>query len=126
MLSSRRLLKSFRYARHGLWRVAKEEQNFAMELIIGISAIILAILLKFALLEWAILSLTIGFVLIAELLNSAVERISDLLKPRLDIYVKEIKDIMAAAVFLAAGLAIIVGLILFLPHLIEQLITIFQ
>ena len=126
MLSCRRLLKSFRYARHGLWRVAKEEQNFAMELIIGISAIILAILLKFALLEWAILSLTIGFVLIAELLNSAVERISDLLKPRLDIYVKEIKDIMAAAVFLAAGLSVIVGLILFLPHLIKLLITIFQ
>ena len=126
MLSCRRLLKSFRYARHGLWRVAKEEQNFAIELTIGVSAIILASLLKFALLEWAILSLTIGFVLIVELLNSAVERVSDLLKPRLDIYVKEIKDIMAAAVFLAAGLAIVVGLILFLPHLIEQLITIFQ
>jgi diacylglycerol kinase len=126
MLSCRRLLKSFRYARHGLWRVAKEEQNFAIELTIGVSAIILASLLKFTLLEWAILSLTIGFVLIAELLNSAVERVSDLLKPRLDIYVKEIKDIMAAAVFLATGLAIVVGLILFLPHLIEQLITIFQ
>lgn len=126
MLSCRRLWKSFRYARHGLQRVAKEEQNFAIELTIGLGAVILAIILQFSLLEWTILVLTVGFVLMAELLNSAVERVSDLLKPRLDIYVKEIKDIMAATVFLAAGLSVIVGLILFLPHLIERLITIFQ
>ncbi len=126
MLSCRRLWKSFRYARYGLQRVAKEEQNFAIELTIGLGAVILAIILQFSLLEWTILVLTVGFVLMAELLNSAVERVSDLLKPRLDIYVKEIKDIMAATVFLAAGLSVIVGLILFLPHLIERLITIFQ
>ena len=126
MLSHRRLFNSFRFARHGLWQVIKEEQNFAIELAIGSGAIILAVIFKFALWEWAILILTIGFVLIIELLNSAVERVSDLLKPRLDIYVKEIKDIMAAAVFLAASLSIIIGLILFLPHLIEQLIIILQ
>ncbi|NCU44168.1 diacylglycerol kinase family protein [Candidatus Falkowbacteria bacterium] len=126
MLSCRRLLRSFRYARHGLWRVIKEEQNFAIELIVGLSALILAAILQFSLWEWAVLMLVIGFVLVAELLNSAVERVSDLLKPRLDIYVKEIKDIMAATVFVAAGLSVFVGLILFLPHLIEKLITIFQ
>lgn len=126
MLSCRRLWKSFRYARYGLQRVAKEEQNFAIELTIGLSALILAAILQFSLWEWAVLALVIGFVLIAELLNSAVERVSDLLKPRLDIYVKEIKDIMAATVFLSAVLSVIVGLILFLPHLIEGLITIFQ
>lgn len=126
MLSCRRLLKSFCYARQGLWRVAKEEQNFAIELVIGSIAILLALSLSFNLVEWMILLLTIGFVLIAELLNSAVERVSDLLKPRLDIYVKEIKDIMAATVFLAAGLSIVVGLLLFWPHLIKILVTIFQ
>ena len=126
MLSYRRLLRSFRYARRGLWQVAKEEQNFAIELAVGLWAIILAVGLRFNLVEWMILLLTIGFVLMAELLNSAVERVSDLLKPRLDIYVKEIKDIMAATVFLAAGLSVVVGLLLFLPHLIGLLINIFN
>lgn len=126
MLSYRRLLRSFRYARHGLQRVAQEEQNFAIELLFGLLAVIVAIWLDFNLLEWSVLLLTIGFVLMAELLNSAVERVSDLLKPRLDIYVKEIKDIMAATVFLAAGLSIIIGLLLFLPHLIGLLIIVFN
>ena len=126
MLSGKRLRKSFHYAHRGLRQVIKEEQNFALELSIAIVVIILAALSKFRAVEWAVLVLTICLVLLTEVFNSAMERVSDLLKPRLDIYVKEIKDIMAAAVFLAAGLSVIVGLILFLPHLIKLLITIFQ
>jgi diacylglycerol kinase len=126
MLSRRRLWKSFRYAQHGLKRVAHEEQNFAVELFIGLLAVILAILLKFGFIEWAILLLTIGFVLLAELLNSAVERVSDLLKPRLDIGVKEIKDIMAASVFVTAVIAVAVGCLLFVQPLFNFVYQHFQ
>jgi diacylglycerol kinase len=59
----------------------------------------------------------IGLVIIAELVNSAVERITDVLKPRINGYVKEIKDIMAAAVFVSALIAVIVGLIIFVPYI---------
>lgn len=126
MLSRRRLWKSFRYAQHGLKRVAHEEQNFAVELLIGLIAVILAGLLKFGLIEWAILLLTIGFVLLAELLNSAVERVSDLLKPRLDIGVKEIKDIMAAGVFVTAIIAVTIGFLLFIRPLFNFVYQYFQ
>lgn len=66
--------------------------------------------------EWAMLVLAICLVLIAEIINSAVERVTDVLKPRINSYVKEIKDIMAAAVLLASLTAIIVGIIIFWPH----------
>jgi diacylglycerol kinase len=51
-----------------------------------------------------------------ELANSAVERIADILKPRIHSYVKEIKDITAAAVMISAILSIIIGLIIFIPR----------
>ncbi|HNW55525.1 MAG TPA: diacylglycerol kinase family protein [bacterium] len=126
MLKIRRLLKSFRYAKQGIVRVFREEQNFTVELTIGLVAIVLAVFLNFNAVKWAILLLTCGLVLVAELLNSAVERVTDLLKPRLDVYVKEIKDIMAAAVFLAAGVSVLVGCCLFLGPLINLFINIFQ
>ena len=124
MLSGKRLKKSFHYAHRGLERVIKEEQNFALELSIAIVIIILAILSKFKAVEWAVLVLTISLVLLTEVFNSAVERVSDLLKPRLDIYVKEIKDIMAGAVFLAASTAVVVGIFLFGPRVIKLFMTI--
>jgi len=124
MLSGKRLKKSFHYAHRGLERVIKEEQNFALELSIAIVIIILAILSKFKAVEWAVLVLTISLVLLTEIFNSAVERVSDLLKPRLDIYVKEIKDIMAGAVFLAASTAVVVGVFLFGPRVIKLFMTI--
>jgi diacylglycerol kinase len=55
--------------------------------------------------------------MLMELANSAVERVADILKPRIHDYVKEIKDIMAAAVFLASMSAVVIGLIIFLPYL---------
>ena len=124
MSSGKRLRKSFHYAHRGLRRVIKEEQNFALELSIAIVIIILAILSKFKAVEWAVLVLTISLVLLTEIFNSAVERVSDLLKPRLDIYVKEIKDIMAGAVFLVASTAVVVGVFLFGPRVIKLFMTI--
>ena len=66
--------------------------------------------------EWTTLILIIGLVFLMELINSAVERVTDVLKPRIDNYVKEIKDIMAAAVMLASIVSIIIGLIIFIPY----------
>ena len=55
-----------------------------------------------------------------EIVNSAVERVTDILKPRIHSYVKEIKDIMAAAVMLSSIGAVLVGLLIFGPHLLAM------
>ena len=67
--------------------------------------------------ERVILFLVIMEVLVMELLNTVVERVVDILKPRIHPYARLIKDLMASTVLLSAILAIIIGWIIFLPHL---------
>lgn len=110
-----RLIKSFTYAWRGLFKVLKEEQNLKIQTFAGLVAIFFAAYFKITRLEWLSLILVIGLVLVMETVNSAVERVTDVLKPRINNYVKEIKDIMAAAVMLASLVAFIVGLLIFFP-----------
>lgn len=69
--------------------------------------------------EWSVVFLAVALVLVLELLNSAVERIIDLLKPRLHHYVADIKDITAGMVLVASVGSVMVGLAIFMPHLVE-------
>jgi diacylglycerol kinase len=116
MIKFSRLIKSFTYAIKGLIRTFQEEQNLKIQSFFGIAVLFLGWLFEIAATEWIFLILAIGLVLLAELINSAVERISDVLKPRINSYVKEIKDIMAAAVLLSSLIAVLVGLIIFIPY----------
>ena len=117
MIKFKRLIKSFRYASKGLWKTLREEQNLQVQGSAALFVIIMAGFFRVSRLEWAILVLIIGLVVLMEILNSAVERVSDVLKPRINSYVKEIKDIMAAAVMLASIIAVIIGLIIFTPYI---------
>ncbi|MBU0636924.1 MAG: diacylglycerol kinase [Patescibacteria group bacterium] len=117
MIKITKLAKSFIYAWRGLNKVFKEEQNLKIQLIMGLLIITLAWYFQVNLWELIVLILIIILVILMELANSAVERITDVLKPRINGYVKDIKDIMAAAVLVASIAAIIVGLLIFLPYL---------
>ncbi|MDD5072094.1 MAG: diacylglycerol kinase family protein [Patescibacteria group bacterium] len=119
MVKIKRLYKSFAYAFRGLGKTLKEEQNLQIQSLAALLVILLGWYFKIASWEWVVLILISVLVLLMELVNSAVERITDVLKPRLDSYVKEIKDIMAAAVMLASIMAVIVGLIIFLPYFVD-------
>lgn len=117
MFDLKRLGKSFTYAFRGFFKTFKEEQNLQVQSIIAIIIIVIGFILEIKSLEWCLIIFVIGLVVLMELANSAVERIADVLKPRIHNYVKEIKDIMAAAVMLSAFLAIVVGLIIFIPYI---------
>src|SRR4030042_1674139 len=110
MIRFNRLLKSFRYAWKGLVKTFREEQNFRIQSVIGLVTLMLAALFKINVFEWCLLIFVISLVLLMELANSALERVTDVLKPRINSYVMEIKDIMAAAVMLASLVAIIIGI----------------
>jgi diacylglycerol kinase len=69
--------------------------------------------------EWCLIIISIVLVVLMEIINSAVERISDVLKPRIHEYVKEVKDIMAAAVMLSSLSAVAVGLFVFIPYFLK-------
>ena len=119
MLKIKRLAKSFFYSFRGLKKVFFEEQNFKIQLIAAGLVFVLGIYFGITTLEWIAIVLVSGMVLIAEIINSAIERITDALKPRLDNYVKEIKDIMSGAVMLASIIAIIIGILVFYPYFIH-------
>lgn len=117
MIRVGRLFKSFGYALKGLIKTFREEQNLRIQTVLSLIAFILGAYFKISRLEWAAIIVVICIVLFAEIANSAVERITDVLKPRINSYVKEIKDIMAAAVLLSSIAAGVVGLLVFWPYL---------
>ena len=114
-----RRMKSFKYAFNGLNFVFKTQINFKIHLVAAIFAIASGIWLKINYFEWLILIIVIFFVLIAETFNTVVEKIMDYINPDFDEKIGIIKDLAAAAVLLAAILSIIVGLIIFLPKLLQ-------
>lgn len=118
MSKKRSLAKSFGYAIEGFIEALKEEPNFRIHTFLAIVAVILAYNLSFTLKEWAILAITISFVLVTELFNTVAEAMVDLVSPEIKDKAKLAKDVSAAAVLITALLAIGVFLLLFLPKLI--------
>lgn len=96
----------------------KNEQNFRIQLIIGILVIIAMILLQVEIWQAIVLLMLILTVLVLELINTIFEKIVDILKPRIHFYVEIIKDIMAAAVLLASIGAALIAFLIFVPYLI--------
>ncbi|MCD4694155.1 diacylglycerol kinase family protein [bacterium] len=117
MIKISRLIKSFRYSIKGLIKTWREEQNLQIQSIIALLVLFLAFYFRITSIEWALLIFSISLVLTVELINSAVERITDILKPRINGYVKEIKDIMAGAVLLISIMSVVVGFLIFFPYI---------
>ena len=113
-----KLLNSFRPALHGVSHVAREEQNFRIQLAVAAVVLVLMFVLSIPPGEKALLLLATVLVLVLELLNSVFERITDLMKPRVHHYVEDIKDMMAGAVLVAALGAAGIGLAIFWPYLV--------
>lgn len=107
----------FSFAWNGIREVARTERNFQIHLAATLLIIIAGFIFQLTRLEWAILFLVIGLVLVAEITNSAIEKIMDHLKPELDPSAGVIKDIAAGAVLISAITAFVVGLIIFIPKL---------
>ncbi|MGP4107236.1 diacylglycerol kinase family protein [Virgibacillus sp. L01] len=107
----------FLHAWNGIKEVTKTERNFRIHLIATITVIIAGTIIHLTLIEWAILMLAIGLVLVAEATNAAVEKLIDYVKPEANPLAKTIKDVAASAVLLAALISLVVGLLIFLPKI---------
>lgn len=119
MVSFKQLQRSFRYAWQGIRFIWQTEQNFRIQ--VGATVVVVAAMLFFrvTLGEAIVLTMLIIFVLVLEVVNTIFEKFIDILKPRLHTYIGVIKDLMAAAVFLAAVGALVVGAMVFLPYCVE-------
>ncbi|MCX6740134.1 MAG: diacylglycerol kinase family protein [Candidatus Parcubacteria bacterium] len=122
MVSIRRLIKSFKYSLSGIAKVFKEEQNFRIHTLATILVLALAFYFKVSVLEFIILLILVSWVLILEIVNSIIERLLDMMKPRLHSYVEDIKDMAASIVFISAGVSALIGLLIFLPYILARIL----
>ena len=114
------LLESFRYALAGLAYVAKTQRNFRIHASIGLIVFLAGALLGLSWLELAVLVGVIMAVLLAELLNTIIETAVDLVSPEYHPLAKIAKDVAAGAVLLMACGAVLIGVLVFVPHLVAE------
>ncbi|HSG76400.1 MAG TPA: diacylglycerol kinase [Burkholderiales bacterium] len=113
----RRILNATRYSLEGLAAAVKHEAAFRQELLLAAVLVPLGLWLGADGLERALLAGSVLFVLVVELLNSAVEAVVDRASPEHHELAKRAKDYGSAAVMLALGLAGLVWVVLLLPRL---------
>lgn len=111
--------KSFKCAIAGIIYSVKTGRNLIIQVCFALFAIVLGIFLKISKIEWAIIIFTILFVIFAEILNTAVETVVDLVTEEYNEKAKIAKDVAAGAVLISAINSVAMGLIIFLDKILE-------
>src|SRR3989339_1176055 len=120
-MNIKRLFQSFVNAWRGIVFTFRHEQNFRVQLLFSVIVVIGMFLFHLRSYERIVVLLLIILVIVLELVNTTIDKFLDLMKPRLHTHVEVIKDVMAAAVLIASVGALIIGCIIFIPHIIVEL-----
>lgn len=116
--SQQSLLKSFANAFAGMAYFFTNDRNGKIHLAITVIVIAASVALQVSAIEWMIVLLCIALVISLEMLNSALEKLCDLVEANYHSTIKVIKDVSAAAVVLSAIISVVIGIIIFLPKII--------
>lgn len=119
----KRFTCSFIYAWTGLKHAIRHEQNMKIHILIAIIMISFAFILKISLYEKLILLLVIGIVISLEVVNTAVERVVDLVTKEYHPMAKIAKDVSAGAVLIFSIFAIVIGILIFYSPIVELVKT---
>ena len=113
--------ESFNHATDGVEYAINHERNLKIEILMGILVSIAGFLFKISILEWLILVLVISMVICLELVNTSIERTVDLVTKEYKDLAKVAKDVAAGAVLIMSMFSVVVGIIIFLPKIIDLL-----
>ena len=111
-------IKSFRFAGEGIFSFILKEHNAMLHFMATVAVITLGVLTGISTSEWIAILLSIGLVWVAEMFNTCIEKLIDFIAPGYHQQIKFIKDVAAGAVLVAALIALAIGLIVFIPHLL--------
>jgi diacylglycerol kinase len=111
------LRNSFRYAFRGLRHTFQTQQSFRIQVFAAVVVVTCMLLLEVSTRDAVILIVMTAAVLVLELINTVVEHLTDLVSARLSPVAQVVKDAMAAAVFVASIIALVVGILIFWPYL---------
>lgn len=109
---------SFGFAWRGVRYVFTSQRNARIQGLAALGAGVVAALLRLSPPEWALLTMAIALVLVTETVNTAIETLTDLVTTEVHPLAARTKDVAAAAVWLAAVAAALIGALLFGPHLL--------
>jgi len=113
-------MRSFAFAFNGIRSCFTTEQNFRIHTLLAVAVLALAIIFNISAYEWIATALSIAFVIVMEMMNTAIEKLCDVVHRDLHPAIKKIKDITAGAVLIAALSALATGLVIFLPKIITH------
>jgi diacylglycerol kinase len=116
MLNIPRLIKSFGYALEGLRYSFKHNQNIKIHILIGIIVVIAGFLLRLTRSDFFDVCILIVLVISAEMINTSIEEVINLLVNEHRLEAKIAKDVSAGMVLLISLFAAVVGILIFLPH----------
>ncbi len=117
-MKSNNLISSFKYAMQGILRAFKTERNLKIHASMMMIVVILGVIFKIAVWEWITCIILFALVIGAELLNTSIEEMVNLLSPEIRVHAKYAKDIAAGAVLIFAIASAIVGAIIFIPKIL--------
>lgn len=115
----RKRLRSFKFAFNGIKLLITREHNAWLHCFAAVCVIVAGFAFNISTTEWITVTFAIGIVLAAEAVNSSIEAIADLVSPGYNEAIKRTKDLAAGAVLILAVSAAIVGLIIFVPKVME-------
>ncbi len=119
MRSKNNLLRSFGHAFAGIWHVVRTQRNFRIQICAGAAVIVAGWGWQISPAEWVALLAMIALVLTLEMVNTAVEALVDLVTQEYHPLAKVAKDVAAGAVLVAALFALSVGVVIFLPKILD-------
>ncbi len=119
MLNIKKLLRSFNYALEGINYALDNDQNLVIHFIAAFLVIIASILLRVTPYEMGILGVVILLVICTEMINSALEKVVDLVTKEHRTEAKIAKDVSSGMVLLTAIGSVIIGILIFLPHILR-------
>ena len=118
--SFKRFIKSFGYSFEGIKTGYQAGQNIIIMTVLGLTAIVLSFIFKISLEQKLVILLLIGIILPLELINTSIEAVVDLHDgDKRSKYGKIAKDCAAGALTIASLMALIIGIIIFMPHIID-------
>jgi diacylglycerol kinase (ATP) len=113
-----KMLRSFRHAIRGLGFLL-EENNSKFHLLATAFVLLLGFYVELSSTEWVIIIIQIGLVLAAEAFNTAIEKLCNFVSLEQHTLIGKVKDLAAAAVLIMSCVAVIVGIIIFLPKVLS-------
>ncbi len=110
-------IQSFKYAFNGLKILFREEHNARIHLAVSLLVVICGFIFRISIVEWMIICLAIGLVISMEIINSAIENLSDFVSPEYHKLIQKVKDLSAVAVLVCSISSVIIGSLIFIPKI---------